>query len=137
MFDDTISWFSSKYDSLIAWLDQSQSAIVDGITGAFELPDFYAWLKDFGKAVFDSSIDLIKDMGVSVVELFLLGVGGLLNALPAPKFLVDYSPGQMIQILTPEVVYVLHKIGFVEQVTIIGSAVSFYLARKLITLGRW
>lgn len=96
------------------------------------------WLVKLVKSVFLAVVDFIGDMLVKVLDLVFGAVGGLIAAIPVPSFLTSgLNGGGLLTGLPPYALYVIGNLRIGEAFAIIGAGVSFYLVRKLVTLGQW
>lgn len=94
------------------------------------------WFLDVISQIFTAAGEMIKDLGVLLLEvvldLFLL----IISYLQAPAFLAE-GLQSYLGALDPAVIYFLSQSGLTTGLNLIGAGVVFRLTRKLLTLGQW
>lgn len=107
-----MDWLSSKIDAALSWLGDLFASLV---TALFQM---------------------LSDLAVAVLELFLNGVLAVVGALPVPTFLTGGLQNFMNGI-DPAVLYFLSQSGFTTAMGLVGAGFTFRMLRKLFTLGQW
>lgn len=92
------------------------------------------WLKDWLTAFKDWLLDGLQYVLLKTFELFLEGVALVIEAMPAPDFITEYSLSDLID---PDILWMLHNSGVSTALSIISAAMVFRLLRRLLTLGIW
>jgi hypothetical protein len=101
------------------------------------LQDFTNWLWTKVLAPFFGWVwDFVVDAAINVLDLVLIAVTSLLSLIPVPAFLGNGLGGLFIG-LPPWVGYMLGALGLAQGLAMLGAAVVFRLARKIVTLGQW
>lgn len=95
-----------------------------------------AWVWGVVKAAFTAVLDLLRDLGVWVVDQVLTVLGDLIAALPVPDFLAQ-GMDVMFSALHPSILYFVGLLKVPQGLALIGAAVAFRMLRKLATLGQW
>jgi len=100
------------------------------------MSDFSNWLVDLVKSIFSAVWDFIIDIVVSLVESVLHAILSLISAIPVPAFARD-GLSSAFSAIPPEVWFFAGHFRLGECFAILGSAVTFRLARKAVTLFQW
>jgi len=111
-----ISTIASWFGALLAWVAR-----------------FFEW---FG-GLFKDFMAFILDIPVKILEGILDGVVYLVNKIPAPEFLTQYSLQALFNQLPDTVLYFVSLFGIPQALAILGLGVAFRLTRKALTLGQW
>lgn len=92
---------------------------------------------DLVKDLLTAIVELLKDVLLWVLEGLLEAVRILFYLIPEPSFLTPNWMGDLLSPLPPFALFVISQIPFQTAFGIIAAGVTFYLARKLLTLGQW
>ncbi|OSN67627.1 hypothetical protein BV349_01632 [Pseudomonas syringae pv. actinidiae] len=111
-----ISTIASWFAAVLAWFGR----IFEWLAGIFI--DFMAFLADLPLQIFGGFLD---------------GVIYLLNKIPVPGFLTQYSLQTLFNSLPDTVLYFVSLFGIPQAIGILGLGVAFRLTRKALTLGQW
>lgn len=96
------------------------------------------WLVKLVKSIFLAVVEFVGDMVVKVLDLVLGAISALIAAIPVPAFLSSgLNVGGLLSGLPPYALYVIGNLRIAEAFGILAAGVSFYLVRKLVTLGQW
>lgn len=102
------------------------------------LNDITTWLLGLVVEVFKALVDFCHDVFIWCLDAVLTAIAGLVSSIPSPGFLSSgLNVGSLISGLPPFALYVVGQIRIGEAMAILAAGVSFYLARKLFTLGQW
>lgn len=86
------------------------------------------------KGIFQELIRFFVELPIKILDGILSAIAAIFEALPAPAFL---SNAQLNSWLPDDIKYFLVMSSIPEALAIIGSAVTFFILRKILTLGRW
>lgn len=92
------------------------------------------WIKDWLKGFKDWLLDGLQYVLLKTFGLFLDGVAYVVEAMPVPEFITEYSLGDLID---PDILWMLHNSGVSTALLIVSSAIVFRVLRRLLTLGIW
>lgn len=106
------SWFSA----LLSWFSR-----------------LFEWLLGILKDVFE----FLTDLPVVILSGILDGVIYVLNGIPVPDFMTQYSLQTMFSALPSSVLWFVQFFGIPQGLAILGAGVAFRLTRKALTLGQW
>jgi hypothetical protein len=101
-----------------------------------KLDNILTWFKDVIVLILQALGDVILDVFVKILDLFLSAITGLLSLIPVPGFLSS-GLSSFVATLPPSVLWAMGSFGIPEALALIGAAVLFRLSRKLLTLGQW
>jgi hypothetical protein len=101
-----------------------------------KLDNILAWCKALYVAVFGALGDMLVDLAIKVLDLFLVAVAGLVAAIPVPGFLTS-GLQSLVSGLPDVVLWAMGALGLPQCLALLGSGVVFRLTRKLFTLGQW
>jgi hypothetical protein len=102
------------------------------------LSSITTWLVQLVKSIFITLVDFLHDVFIWMLDSVLTVLGALIASIPAPAFLSSgLNIGGLLSGLPPFALYVVGQIRIGEAMAIIAAGVSFYLLRKLFTLGQW
>lgn len=102
------------------------------------LSQITSWLVDLVREVFIAGWTFIQDGFIWALSRVLGTVGGWIAGISPPAFLTNgLNVGDLVAGLPPFALYVCGQTRIGEAMAIIGAGVSFYLVRKLVTLGQW
>lgn len=106
----------------------SGTGVVSGLTGWFSttLPNF-----------FRSLVKLIKDIPISILGAVLSLVSTIVDAIPVPDFMKDFSLGQLLGSAGSDVGFFMSALRISDGFVVVGAAYAFRLLRKLLTLFQW
>lgn len=123
---------STSPDGIVPGTGSTGSSVADNwlakITGFFV---------DLVKSVLKFVFDLLLDVVVWVFGLALELLALIVNSIPIPSFLQQYSLGSMMAGLDPGILYFVALLKIPEALAIVGAGVGFRLLRKVLTLAQW
>ncbi|GAA7769412.1 hypothetical protein HpMS107_51430 [Helicobacter pylori] len=108
---------------------------MNGIINAISA--FAAWLLSLIVQVFASLWDLVTDLLINGVDLFLQAMAALIVALPAPSFLSSYKLQSLFTGFTSDILYFVGVFRITEGIALLGLAFAFRMTRKVLTLFQW
>lgn len=95
------------------------------------------WLREQMIAMFQAYLNLLQ----ALFMIWLKQMCGvwltLLDLLPVPDFLANYSMCTLLSQAGPTVGWVLNSFRIAEGLGLIGAAFAFRLSRKFLTLFQW
>lgn len=100
------------------------------------MTDFANWLLGLIKDLLQDAWDLLTDLFISLLDALLQALLTLINAIPLPQFLMD-GLSNIFSNISPDVWYFASHFKFGQCFAVLGAAVAFRLARKLLTLFQW
>lgn len=100
------------------------------------LSEFTTWLLGLVREFFSALWSFVVDAFISLVELFIGAVVGLLSLIPVPEFMQQGLQALYGQ-LDPGIAYLLSSAGLPAALAIIGTGYVFRLGRKVATLFQW
>lgn len=100
------------------------------------LDSVWTWIVDLVKGVFQSIWEIVKDLGVLLLQTILDLFLAIIDMLDPPDFL-DNGLDTYLAGIDPAVIYFLGQSGLGAGLSLIGLAVVFRLMRKILTLGQW
>lgn len=92
------------------------------------------WIKEWLSNFLSWLIDILLYIPQKLFDLFLDALVVLLDSLPLPGFITDYS---LTQLISPDLHYFLSMSGLDVALGIVGGAYIFYFLRRVLTLGIW
>lgn len=95
------------------------------------------WLGEMVATVFGALVDLVKDFVLFAVRGVLDLVLAIVNAIPVPDFLSQYSICTLLANAGPTAAWAVGTFKIAECLSVLMLAVSFRLLRKLLTLFQW
>lgn len=95
------------------------------------------WAYGVVKSIFGALWDFLQDVVVAVADAAFSAILALLNAIPVPDFLSNYSLGFVLGGLPADLGFFFQKLRLTEAVVLLGAGVGFRMLRKLFTLGQW
>ena len=102
------------------------------------LASITTWLVELTKEVFISLWTFIQDGFIWALSRVLGVIGTWIATITVPSFLSSgLNIGSLLSGLPPYALYVAGQTRIGEAMALIGAGVSFYLLRKLLTLGQW
>ncbi len=111
-----------------------QKGVVD-TSKAGEYEGFFSPVWDMLKTLFNSFLDVINDVVFDVLCKFLDVALFAANLIELP--IISGALQNAVSGLSPDISYLLTQTGFYEALVIVGGGYSFYLLRRLLTLGNW
>lgn len=115
-------------------MGQIISTIVSWFTAVLA---WFARIFEWIGGIFVDFMNFILDLPLVILTGFLDGVIYLLNKLPVPEFLSQYSLQTLFNSLPDTVLYFVGLFGIPQAIGILGLGVAFRLTRKALTLGQW
>ena len=95
------------------------------------------WLKEQIVALWNAFTEFMGDLFLLWVEHSLSLIIWVLDRLPVPEFLTQHSIGSVLGNAGPTVAWMITTFRIGESLTVIGSAMAFYIIRRVLTLGIW
>ena len=95
------------------------------------------WLREAIQAIWDAITEFMGDLFLDWVERSLAIIVWVLDKLPVPDFLSSQSIGSLLGNAGPTVGWMVSTFRIGESLTVIGSAMAFYIIRRFLTLGIW
>jgi hypothetical protein len=95
------------------------------------------WFIDLLIKILTTILDVFHDIFVAAIDALLTAVGALLNSIPAPSFLSQYSLTSLMSGMPDAVMYFAGHLRIGEAFAIVGVGFAFRMGRKLFTLGQW
>ncbi|MDR1996480.1 hypothetical protein [Azonexus sp.] len=100
------------------------------------MSDFANWLLVLIKYLFTAVWDFLVDIVVELVDLILTAFLALISAIPVPSF-ASGGLGSILAGIPSDVWFFAGNFRLAECFAILGAAMSFRLARKVLTLFQW
>lgn len=91
-------------------------------------------IEKFVADLWDDLAEFFTDLFVSILSMVLGVIATVIEALPSPDFLFNYSVGSYIH---QDVGYFLAQSGFGSALAVVGAAYAFRFLRRVLTLGIW
>lgn len=96
-----------------------------------------SWLLQLAQQVFVALWSLVVDLAIGIADLFLIALGAILAAIPAPTFLQAQSLSVMFANIDPSILYFVAALKIGQGLAFLGMGVAFRLTRKIATLFQW
>jgi hypothetical protein len=109
-------------------LDLAQAGWLDDLTG---------WLAQLLKDLFHAGEDLLKDLLIKLIENTLAAWLYVLDSIPVPDFIAQYSLGTLLGAAGPQIGWIMGTFRIGEGLLLLGAGFAFRLTRKALTLGQW
>lgn len=101
------------------------------------LSDLTQWLWQLVNAIWQAFVDFVDDLFVTVLEKSLAVVVYVLNLISVPDFMRDHSIGSLLGEAGDTILWLVHILRIDESLMVIGIGMSFYVMRRILTLGIW
>lgn len=95
------------------------------------------WLLSIVQLLWDGFVAFLNDLWVGIAQSVLMALSGVINSIPVPGFMQNYSLGSIISQFPPELLYFLAFLNLPEAFGIIAAGLAFRMARKVVTLFQW
>lgn len=96
------------------------------------------WIIGLVSNVFSSLFTLLSDAFLWLLKGFFQFISSALSAIPVPSFLDSgLSVGSLFGSFPPFALFLIAQMDFGQCFSILAAGISFYLLRKVITLGQW
>lgn len=95
------------------------------------------WFVVLFQGLWNDGVEFLNDFWIGVVQQILSIIANMIVSIPVPSFISNYSLGQLILSIPPDVLYFVSYLRLSESFALIGAGVSFRLARKVLTLFQW
>lgn len=82
-------------------------------------------------------IEFANDFWIGIIDQLLSILSSAINSIPVPSFFAHYSVANLLGSLPSDVLFFAYYLRLSEAFAIIGAAVSFRIARKVLTLFQW
>lgn len=95
------------------------------------------WLRELFLSVWEAFVQFLHDMLLYWLEHQLSMVLWMIQNIPSPEFLSQHTLGSLLGSAGPTVAWfiVVFKVG--ESSVLIGTAMVFYILRRILTIGIW
>lgn len=95
------------------------------------------WFREQFGEYWDAFVRFMSDFLLTVLE-FVCDVGlYVIDLIPVPDFVTQYTPGALLAQAGPEIAWLAGVLRLSECFVILAAGIVFYLVRKLLTLGQW
>lgn len=101
------------------------------------LTDLTDWAGRTVDTVFQALVQFGNDMIVIVIENNLTLWLMILNAIPVPEFVQQYTVGGLLGNVGGDLGFFLGKLRIGEGLGLLGAGYAARLVRKALTLGQW
>ena len=101
------------------------------------LLDLTKWLWEVVKAVWQSVVDFVDDLFVTILEKTLAVVFHALNIVSIPDFMRDHSIGALLGEAGSTILWFVHILRINDALMVIGVAMIFFVKRKLMLSRSW
>lgn len=101
------------------------------------LTKFTDWLKRQLVEFFNALIALIDDVMMLWIETSINNIAWVLDHIPPPQFMTEYSVSGLLGQAGPTVGWLVETMQIGPAMGVMGSAISFYIVRRFLTLGIW
>ena len=101
------------------------------------MSEFAYWLLEIFKDIIKALWDFVTDILIAVLDLFLVAILALIQALPLPAFIQAGGLQTLFNAIPSEVWYFASHFRLGECLAMFGAAVVFRLSRKAVTLFQW
>lgn len=95
------------------------------------------WFVVLFQGLWNDGIEFLNDFWIGIVQQILSLIANMIVSIPVPSFIANYSLGQLILSIPPDVLYFVSYLRLGESFALIGAGVSFRLGRKVLTLFQW
>lgn len=101
------------------------------------LDDLTAWMWKVLKIFFDALVAFAHDLIIRTLEQIFTVILLLLELLPMPEFLEGVSLGGMLASGGSSILWFADLFQIGPSLVLIGTAMVFYLIRRVLTVGIW
>lgn len=101
------------------------------------LSDVTDWMGDQIQRVWDAFTEFMGDFLLAGVEMLLDFSAFVIEKIPAPEFIAEYTIGGMLGNIGSDLLWIVGNFRFAEGLAAIGAGYGFRLLRKALTLGQW
>lgn len=91
-------------------------------------------IKNYVGEVFDEVVEFFKELPVLILEGITGAIATVVEAIPAPEFLVDVTIADYID---SDILWLLDVSSFATCLGIYAAGIGFYFIRRLATIGIW
>lgn len=95
------------------------------------------WLKEQLESLWDAFSDFMSDLFLLWLEHTFQMIVFAFDLLPVPSFLEQESLGSILGAAGPTVGWMVMTFRVGESLSLISAAMTFYIVRRLLTLGIW
>lgn len=95
------------------------------------------WLGEQITRVWRAVVEFVGDTIITVIEAALDLFAQLIEALPVPEFLTQYTLGSLLGGVGSDLLWILGAFRLDECFAIVGAGYLARLIRKLLTVGQW
>jgi len=101
------------------------------------LTDLTNWIKEQLLWLWNALVTLLNDFQVKFLDSVCGFFASIIESIPVPDFIANYSIGSLLANAGPEVAWVVTSLRIGEALLLIAAGYGFRLMRKLFTLGQW
>jgi len=101
------------------------------------LSDFKTWLLGIIHELWTAVSGFYHDMSLMFIKKALSVVGELINQIPVPDWMAQYSLGHLFGYLSPSLGYFVDRLGLGLGISLLGLGYAFRVARKVATALQW
>lgn len=101
------------------------------------LTDLKNYLRDLAHDALQTVFQFYHDMGLKLVRQFLDLIAELVNSVPAPDWMAEYSLGALLSHVSPVLGYFVDRMRIGAALGIIGLGYTFRITRKILTALQW
>lgn len=109
----------------------------NSVTGGGWLDKLTGWIANAIHSVFQAVVSLLKDMLVAAFAALLALVVLIVQAIPVPDFLKNFSMASILGGAGPIVGFFMSELNIGIALGMIGAGYAFRLLRKFLTLFQW
>jgi hypothetical protein len=101
------------------------------------LDDITNWLREQLEKLWNSFVELMGDFAVWMVDAVLDLFATIIEAIPVPDFIANYSICALLANAGPTVAWALDTFKIAEGLGLLAAGFGFRMLRKLLTLFQW
>lgn len=101
------------------------------------LTDLTNWLVEQIQRIWDAVTEFFGDLIVASIEAVLDLFATIVEAIPVPDFIGNYSIGGLLSNVGSDLMWIMGAFRIGEGIALLGAGYAFRLMRKLLTLGQW
>lgn len=101
------------------------------------LSSFASWLMSLATKAFGAIWDLLTDLLINALDLFLTALSSLIIAIPAPDFLAGHALQDVFAQMSGDVLFFMSAFNVGPGIALLGSGFAFRMVRKVVTLFQW
>jgi hypothetical protein len=101
------------------------------------LEQWWASVKQWIEHLWTDLTEFLSDLPKNILEGILDGLATVIESIPVPEIVTNYSLGDAFIALPDSVQYFLAQSGMIEAFGILSAGFAFRMVRKLMTLFQW